>query len=842
MKRNRSLPLAAAAGLALGVPAMAAEPQGDDLSLAALLDLKLQTGSFLELDLAKSPLSMTIIDRSKIRVSGARHLTELLEVYVPGFQYMYNKWNGALWGMRGVANDRNTKFIFLVNGHKMNTEARDGAFQELELGLLGDVERVEVLRGPAGLVYGSGAIAGIVNVVTRGVEADRTEVQADFGTGSNFDQKSWGVDARAFAIPGEGQSVVATLGYRQSEGLGIGLTRLYGNPHWPYPQNTPKPAGVPSDGSFGATPGNWRTSVDYKWNDLRLYARMTHQVSEAGAMFPLDPWAGIMGAPTETAPSIMVDGKSVAYNDPFWTQTESWHTARREYVADNIAADLTYMFPVGADQVKLHGGFDANTNRIQREMRPGYEAVDANERESFFEETFGERRYTAGAMYLLKQVPSLQIAGGVEQRWDDIGDDMSGLNSQAEKGKHPIVTDLLYTNTAVFTEGFYDVNEALGVGFGARWDGHTRTMDDGGTTNGKLALVYTPVTGHTIKLIAQSSSNNGSADNYEFNRNNFNDEGVPYTTPHYEKPKELPGGNSNAITGATEAQLHELKPEKVYSFEVTSNHQITPELTLAPSVSYNMVQDLFAWSQDLFRVVNAGSYNHLDVEGELVWSSKHVTFGLNHALQMPIATDPAKEAVSLSVPRYTRDSVDGSGAVVRDASNNVIQVASYTRVINGRDTSYVPKQNGTRIAIVNPVADQITADGENFLSLATNLSKFYIDYRPAEWVTLHTDARIFWGLAGRDSSYTADENIGVNNWGITRDAMTKVDASVLFNLPKDLTVGMYVYNVFGVDNGTATDNDLAINTLRWQQQGASNHKDLFAVDVRSYAVSVEKAF
>lgn len=107
----------------------------EDLSLSSLLNLALQTGSFLELDLKKSPLSMTVITRDQVTASGARHLTELLEIYVPGFQYMYNKWNGEIWGMRGVAADRNTKFIFLVNGHKMNHESRDGAMSELNLGL-----------------------------------------------------------------------------------------------------------------------------------------------------------------------------------------------------------------------------------------------------------------------------------------------------------------------------------------------------------------------------------------------------------------------------------------------------------------------------------------------------------------------------------------------------------------------------------------------------------------------------------------------------------------------------------------------------------------------------------
>ena len=86
----------------------------DSLSLSDLLTMEITTGSFLNLDIRKSPLSMTIITREMIRSSGARHMSELLEIYVPGFQYMFNKYNGTLWAMRGVTNDRNTKIIYLI--------------------------------------------------------------------------------------------------------------------------------------------------------------------------------------------------------------------------------------------------------------------------------------------------------------------------------------------------------------------------------------------------------------------------------------------------------------------------------------------------------------------------------------------------------------------------------------------------------------------------------------------------------------------------------------------------------------------------------------------------------
>jgi len=798
---------------------------GDDMSLADLLNIKLQTGSFLELDLAKSPLSMTVIDRTKINTSGARHLSELLEVYVPGFQYMYNKWNGILWGMRGVANDRNTKFIVLVNGHKMNNEARDGFFQETSMGLFGDVERVEVLRGPAGLVYGSGAIAGIVNIVTRSAEKNGTEIVARAGSWSNFGNTYTSVQGTVFGKMAEGQTMVATAGMENSNGVGNGISRIYGNGSWPFPggkKTARMGEGVPADGSAHAVPMNWKGAVDFDVNGLRLYARATHTAQEAGGFFIKDPWPGVMGAPAATDGDALIDGRNVSTSDAFWKETESWSTARREYVADNIMVDAKYELPIGENSLKLHAGFDGNTDRIQREMRPGYESnAESNERNSFLEETFGERRFTLGATYLLKTINKLQLAVGAEQRWDDIGDDLSGRNSQAEKATHKIVSDILYSNTAVFTEGWYDVMPKLGVDFGLRWDGHTRTIDDGGTLNGKLAGVYEVATGHTVKLIFQTSSNNASADNYEYNRNNFNDAGVPYVDPHFEKPTEPPGGNSNVIYGVTTSQLHELKPEKIYSFELTSNHDLGRGVSMAPSVSYNMVRDLFAWNQTLFRVVNVGQYDHLDADLQVDWTSKYVDLGANHAMQMVVNTDVDDQAKT-----FTSQGVDKSKAGWYDST-----------ALSGGGWTYYPVINGKVSSTVNPVKEQISADGSNFLSLSTHVSKMWVNVKPMSWLTLHTDVRVFWGLWGRDSIYNADEKAGYNYLSFQADPSLKWNLSLHARLGDGWEIGVYGYDLLG-----ETEGGMATHAIRWQQMGDASQRDLYAVDLRSYAIDVKKSF
>ncbi len=63
--------------------------------------------------------------------------------------------------------DLNDKYLILVNGRKVNDTYFFGALTELDLSMLGDFERIEVVRGPGSALYGSGAIGGVINLITR---------------------------------------------------------------------------------------------------------------------------------------------------------------------------------------------------------------------------------------------------------------------------------------------------------------------------------------------------------------------------------------------------------------------------------------------------------------------------------------------------------------------------------------------------------------------------------------------------------------------------------------------------------------------------------------------------
>lgn len=668
-----------------------------DLSLEELLNIELETGSFLSLDLKSSSVSMTIISAEQLETSGARDLTEALEIYVPGFQYLINRWNGIIWGMRGVANDRNTKFIFLVNGHKMNAESRDGAITELDLGILDDVERIEVLRGPAGLVYGSGAIAGVINVVTKEFAKTSASASVKYHT---WDSEHDGAEVQASGSVkiNEDASVRIDIGHRQSDGIGNERSLLWGAPDWPYhltynrEDSAVIAGGLPTLSSAKSTPGNYKLAADIKYKKLRVYTRYTDQTTNSGGLY---------------------------------YRREGSENYNRAYVYKNLSNQATYSLPVGENEILFRGGFDANTNRIAV-LYPDSVGI---------EETFGERRYNVSATYVYTSRDKFQFAAGYEFRLYDIGNDIEGKNEMFGNPLHLVVADVTYNYHSLFSEGIYDLTDKVSAHFGVRYDIHTRTAQHGGVINPKLGVVYKPADRHSLKLVFQQSANNGTADSYEHNRYSIRPDGVVmdydyYTNPTATNPWDLK-------KGASDEELHNLKPEKTQSIELMTYHQFTDNFIVMPSVSYNSVTGLFVWENSkLYRMVNAGDYNFMNIDFDVQYSGDKIVVGANHTMQQLAGMDIKEQAYSEVMQKYS------GGTPVEGLDGEQYYIP---KAIEGVDTLHF-----------NSIRDGITLDGKNFINLNTHTTKLYADIKPYKFLTFHTSARIFWGLKGRTPIYEYD--------------------------------------------------------------------------------------
>jgi len=120
------------------------------------------TASRHETDLADVPMSVSVVDGSEVDKSSAATLADLLQD-VPGVQVSTNGPAGVKYvNIRGEGNART---VVLVDGQRI-TEQKSMEGIPLLISVQ-DIERVEVIKGPASVLYGSDAIGGVVNVITK---------------------------------------------------------------------------------------------------------------------------------------------------------------------------------------------------------------------------------------------------------------------------------------------------------------------------------------------------------------------------------------------------------------------------------------------------------------------------------------------------------------------------------------------------------------------------------------------------------------------------------------------------------------------------------------------------
>ena len=159
-------------------------------STALDLDPIVVTGTRIQQQKSKVPASLSIVNRSVLEKSGTSNILPILHRQIPGFflnarnpvGYGVGPESGGTISMRGVSGSPNTQVLILIDG------------QPQFMGIFGhpiadaytasDVERVEVLRGAASLLYGSNAMGGAINIITRDIKNDGFHGQARASYGS----------------------------------------------------------------------------------------------------------------------------------------------------------------------------------------------------------------------------------------------------------------------------------------------------------------------------------------------------------------------------------------------------------------------------------------------------------------------------------------------------------------------------------------------------------------------------------------------------------------------------------------------------------------------------------
>lgn len=137
---------------------------------------------------ASSPGFVSVLTRADIQASGARNLPELLR-RMPGVDVFFHDGLGYEVSLQGLTEHYSNKTLLLIDGKPFTSTLRGSDSFDLVPIVLQDVERVEVVRGPVSALYGSNAMAGAINIVTRAVAPDApAEYWATVGNGNEYSQ------------------------------------------------------------------------------------------------------------------------------------------------------------------------------------------------------------------------------------------------------------------------------------------------------------------------------------------------------------------------------------------------------------------------------------------------------------------------------------------------------------------------------------------------------------------------------------------------------------------------------------------------------------------------------
>ncbi|HSU53539.1 MAG TPA: TonB-dependent receptor [Candidatus Dormibacteraeota bacterium] len=136
------------------------------LSIEELLNMEVTTVSRQAEPWFTSPSAIQVITGEEIRRSGASSIPEALRL-APNLQVA--QVDSANWAIsaRGFNNTTANKLQVMIDGRSVYTPLFSGVFWDVQDTLLEDVDRIEVVSGPGGTLWGANAVNGVINIVTK---------------------------------------------------------------------------------------------------------------------------------------------------------------------------------------------------------------------------------------------------------------------------------------------------------------------------------------------------------------------------------------------------------------------------------------------------------------------------------------------------------------------------------------------------------------------------------------------------------------------------------------------------------------------------------------------------
>jgi iron complex outermembrane receptor protein len=200
--------------VALNAAAQSQDTGFADMSLEQLMNVPVTSVSKKATKLGESPAAITVITQEDLRRLGITNLPDALRL-VPGVEVA--QINSQEWAVsaRGFNNEFANKLLVLIDGRSVYGSGFGGVVWGVQNVVMEDVDRIEVIRGPGGALWGANAVNGVINIITKGAAATQGGlVSAAGGTTEQPD-----VAARYGGTIGANATYRAYLKYNREDNL-----------------------------------------------------------------------------------------------------------------------------------------------------------------------------------------------------------------------------------------------------------------------------------------------------------------------------------------------------------------------------------------------------------------------------------------------------------------------------------------------------------------------------------------------------------------------------------------------------------------------------------------------
>jgi iron complex outermembrane receptor protein len=188
--RQRALRLISRLALAavLSAPAVTLQGQSNSsrdltqVSLEDLMNVQVTSVSKKEQRLFKTAAAIFVIGQEDIQRSGATNIPDLLRM-VPGAHVAQIDAHSWAISIRGLNDRYAQQVLILIDGRSVYSPTFSGVYWDQQDVPLEDIDRIEVIRGPGGTVWGANAVNGVINIITKSALATRGGlITAEAGT------------------------------------------------------------------------------------------------------------------------------------------------------------------------------------------------------------------------------------------------------------------------------------------------------------------------------------------------------------------------------------------------------------------------------------------------------------------------------------------------------------------------------------------------------------------------------------------------------------------------------------------------------------------------------------